>query len=167
MFFERAATGPMVSQASGMKRLSALLACGIIACGDGGTGPSALYPSYFLSEIDGQLLPASGHDLPDGAVVLSAHLQFPRRGRPRGSDPSVVSYYRQIRFADQTTDTGTVELLYTVAEGELHIDLCPPTADCLVASELIGPADRNELVLTHYLANAPQSVYRFFAVLPD
>jgi len=160
-------TGPTVAFDSVMRRMPLLLLCGVMACTDGATGPSPLFPSYYLTEIDGQRLPAAGSDLPDGAVVLSAHFQFLRLGRSRGSDPSLVTYYRWIRFADHTEDTSTVELLYTLADGELRIDLCPPTADCLVPSELIGPADRDELVLTHYLANAPRSVYRFFPVLPD
>jgi len=144
-----------------------LVPLAILGC-DEGLGPgSSLYSSYFLSTIDGQLLPAPDSEVPEGAVVVAATLSFPRAGRAREGEAALVRYIRRIRLADQTEQEVRIDLNYQVTDGELTIDLCPPLALCLVPTVLVGPADRDELLLTHYLANRPRSVYRYFAALPD
>jgi len=80
---------------------AALLLIGtVIGCTTGPRGSSELSPTYFLVTVDGQQLPAPAHDLPDGAVVLVATLDFSLEDRPRGSEPGMVSYRREIRLAD-------------------------------------------------------------------
>jgi len=144
-----------------------LVSLAVFGC-DEGLGPgSSLYPTYFLSSIDDQPLPAPDDEVPEGAVVIAAHLGFPRGGRTREGEVALVSYTRWIRLADQTEQQVRIDLNFWVTDGELTIDLCPPLAFCLVPTELRGPAERNELRLTHYLADRPGSVYRFFAALPD
>ncbi|MGE0553851.1 MAG: hypothetical protein AB7R55_10525 [Gemmatimonadales bacterium] len=144
-----------------------LVSLAVVGC-DEGLGPgSSLYSSYFLSTIDGQLLPAPDDEVPEGAVVVAATLSFPRAGRARDGETALAGYIRRIRLADQTEQEVRIDLNYRVTDGELTIDLCPPLAFCLVPTLLVGPADRDELLLTHYLANAPGSIYRFFAALPD
>lgn len=152
-----------------MKRRALLLALALAAGCDGDPiGPSALYPGYFLASIDGDLLPAPADDLPEGGVVLAAGLAFPRGMRARGADGSpFVTYSRLLQLPGQDPERILVQLNYTLADGQLTVNLCPPYALCLIRTELVGPATRDSLVLTHYLGNQPRSVYRFYAALPD
>jgi hypothetical protein len=150
-----------------MKR--AVVALALSAC-TSTAEPSGLYSSYFLSAIDGDLLPAPTKDLPAGSVVESGYLFFGRQGRPRAAAndrTGVVTYTRTVRDPNQQVETVSLELAYSISHGELRIDLCPPGALCLVPTELAGPVDASTLVLTHMLAGSPRSVYRFHAALPD
>jgi len=151
-----------------------LLAAG---CSDG-TGPDnrELYGAYFLSSLNGEALPATPEEFPEGYVLLGAHLGFYQVVLPAGlaltsppefSEAGLVQYRQVVRDPEGTEQIWQVNLEYRVARGELRINLCPPLALCLAATELVGPASRDELVLTHYFAQEPREVYRFIADLPD
>lgn len=150
-----------------MRRIFPLLALALAACGTDPIGPSDLHPSYGLTSIDGRLLPTADQNVPTGAVIVNSWIMFGRDDRPRGTEAPLASYYRAVRLADGTVETSTTDLLYTLANGQLRIDLCPPGSTCLIPSELIGPAGRDGLVLTHHFAGQPGSVYRFDPVLPE
>lgn len=132
--------------------------------------PNALYPGYSLSMVDGQLLPVPFGG--EGTLLLAGGLAFRGENRPRiveGGSEGTVSYTTLVRRPDQTTQHSIVELDYVVSDGVLHIDLCPPQAQCLVSTELVGPvvSRLSELVLTHYLAGNPGTVYRYSPALPE
>lgn len=150
-----------------MKRIPLLALICLLGCGTS-TGPSPLYSSYFLATLDGKPLPVALGT--DGSRLEALTLGFGTGIRPRGSQPvtRTVWYVQLIRRPDQTIEHSSVQLNYTLDDAVLRIDLCPPLADCLVSSELVGPVeDRYEMVLTHYLAGQARSVYRFVAALPD
>jgi len=136
---------------------------------DSAAGPSPLYPSYFLSAIDNDPLPVPFAE--DGSVLLAGSLGFGdgEPGATTGPVTGLVSYSTVIRRPDQSLAHSTVDLDYTISDGVLRINLCPPLALCILSTELVGPvAGRtSELVLTHYLAGSPTAVYRFFPSLPD
>ena len=134
-----------------------------------GVGPSPLYHNYFLSAVDGDPLPVPFAE--DGSELIASSLGFGPGGRPRVPGPSAgtVNYTVIVRQADGSQQHSTVQLDYAVSDGTLVINLCPPLALCIVQTELVGPilGPTDELVLTHYLAGNPGSVYRFFPTLPD
>jgi hypothetical protein len=150
-----------------MKRPVLLLTVGLLACTTDVIGPTGLYPGYSLVSIDGQLLPVADDETPSGAVIIAASLVFPRAGRPRGTENSLVSYTRWFRTANQPIERLTLELDFAVDDGEVRINLCPPLALCIVPTELIGQVDARELELTHVLAGQPRAVYRYTAALPE
>jgi hypothetical protein len=144
--------------------LTSLLALGC----DSRIGPSPLYSSYFLSTVDGHPLPAPF--TPEGWVLLSSTLGFDQRHLLAATPPTgMVSYMVVLRRPDQTIEQSTIGLNYSIHDGILRIDLCPPLALCIVNTELVGTVTgrTNELVLTNYLAGTPGSVYRYFPSLPD
>jgi len=143
------------------------IALGLLACTGEVTGPTGLYPGYSLVSFDGQFLPASDGDTPEGAVIIAANLDFPREDRSRGGRSQYVSHTRWFRFADGTVERLTLELEFEVADGEVRINLCPPLALCIVTTELIGRVDDRDLVLTHVLAGQPRGIYRYMAALPE
>lgn len=131
--------------------------------------PSPVYPGYFLSTVDGALLPVPFAE--DGSALLAGSLAFgdvvPAPGE--GTLTGLVSYNTLIRRADQSVQHSVVELNYTISNGLLRINLCPSLALCLISTELVGPilGRTSELVLTHYLGGTPGSVYSFFPALPE
>ena len=131
--------------------------------------PSPLYPTYFLSAVDGQSLPVPFGD--DGSLLLSGGLGFGDGEPPRATEPvtGLVSYTISVRRPDQALEHSTIELDYSISDGVLRINLCPPLALCIVSTELVGPilGRTSELVLTHHLAGTPGPVYRYFPSLPD
>lgn len=150
------------------------LAGALAACEDGPTGPApnGLYRGYFLSTVNGNPLPTATPDLPVGFTLVASQLSFPNpasQTRPRGGRPILgfVAYTQVLRDGQGIDHPSTVQLGYTVSEGELRINLCPPFALCIAPTELVGPVDGTELLLTHYLSNQARSVYRFVASLPD
>jgi hypothetical protein len=150
-----------------MRRIVLLALAGLLGCTTS-TGPSPLYSSYFLSTLDGKPLPVDFGT--DGSRLDALWLGFDTGVRPRAGQPVTgrVRYTQIIRRPDQTIDHSSVQLNYTIQDQVLRIDLCPPGALCLVATELVGPVgNRDQLLLTHYLAGQPGSVYRFGAALPD
>ena len=132
-------------------------------------GPSPLYPGYFLTSVDGDPLPAPYGT--DGSMLVSGSLGFGDSDRPRTTGPvtGMVTYTLVVRRPDQSLEHSTMQLDYSISDGVLRINLCPPLALCIVSTELVGPilGRTSELVLTNYLAGAPGSVYRYFPSLPD
>jgi hypothetical protein len=152
-----------------MKRCIALLT-GLLVLGcDGSTQPSSLYRSYFLTAVDEHALPVPYGG--DGTLLLASGLSFGGADRPHEQGPSqgMVSYTLLVRRPDHTEEHSTIELNYTIQDGTLSINLCPPLALCITSTVLAGPLSdsHSELVLTHYLAGHPTSVYRYFPALPD
>ena len=142
----------------------------LLAYGCGGmVEPSPLYPSYFLTSVDAQALPVPFGT--DGSVLLSGGLGFDGLERPRVDGPTTgtVDYTVLIRRPDQSTQHSTVQLNYSISDGILRINLCPPLALCIISTELVGPivGRTSALVLTNYLGGNPGPVYRFFPSLPD
>jgi len=129
--------------------------------------PSPLSPNYFLSAVDGHPLPALYNA--NGDVLVAASLDFKSTLRTRNGPAKLVSYSISVDQHAYSLMHSTVELGYTISDGVLRIDLCPPIAACLVSTELVGPiADRtSELVLTSYVNGAKGSVYRYFPSLPE
>jgi hypothetical protein len=107
--------------------------------------------------------------LPDGWLLVSGSLAFGDQDRPRlgTTAEDLVAYSRTVRRPDNVEETSTIDLRYTISGGTITIDLCPPLALCVARTELIGPFDPDELVLTHFLANTARSVHRFIAARPD
>jgi hypothetical protein len=153
-----------------MIRLLPLAALGLAACG-AATGPSPLYPSYFLARVDGQFLPVPYGD--DGTMLRAGQLAFPAGGRPRGEGDQpiqgLVRYTLITQRPGEPEQHSSIDLEYAVQQGILTINLCPPLALCIVSTELVGPlgAPTDDLVLTHYLAGNPGTVYRYAPSLPD
>jgi hypothetical protein len=152
-----------------MKRAWVVLAAAVqLGCGTS-TAPSQLSSSYFLSTLDGRPLPVPYGA--EGSVLVASMLDFGTLGRPREAVPPLgtVRYVVDIKPPDRSIEHSEVDLNYAIEGGTLRIDLCPPLALCLIASELVGPIndDRTELVLTHYLGGRAGSVYRFVAQHPD
>lgn len=152
-----------------MKRSLALLTVLLVLGCDSSTQPSALYRSYFLTEVDDQPLPVPYSE--DGTLLLASGLSFASGDRPHEQGPSqgMVSYTLLVRRPDHTEEHSTIDLNYIVQDGILTIDLCPPLALCIASTLLVGPlADPHaELVLTHYFAGHATTVYRYFPALPD
>lgn len=148
--------------------LAGLLLLTLAGCSSS-TGPSPLYPSYFLSSVDGKPLPAPSN--PDGTAITYGGLSFDGEPRPHETGPSTgtVTYTIIYQRPDHSFERVENSLGYTVADGVLRINLCPSLALCLIPTELVGPFSHpnGPLVLTHYLGGAAQSVYRFFPSLPD
>jgi hypothetical protein len=144
-----------------MRLIVPVLALALAACGTDPIDPSELHASYGLTTIDGELLPAADGNVPAGAVIVNSWIKFGRDGRPRGGGPLLASYYRAVRLTDGTIQASTEEFLYTLADGQIRIDLCQPGGACPVPSVLIGPAGQNGMVLTHHVGGQPGSVYRF------
>ena len=134
---------------------------------DSPVNPGPLNPSYYLVNIDDKYLPVPWGG--DGSVLIDASLRFDRETRPRAPAPTsgTVHYTLSVRMPDQTIQRSTSDLLYTIENDELRINLCPPLALCITTTELIGPLPDPPLalVLTHYLGGQPGTVYRFSAVL--
>ena len=152
-----------------MKRAWVVLAAAVqLGCGTS-TAPSQLSSSYFLSSLDGKPLPVTY--VGDGSMLVASILDFGTLGRPREVAPpqGTVRYVVDIQPPDRPIEHSEVDLNYSIEDDTLRIDLCPPLALCLLASELVGPIndDPTELVLTHYLGGKAGSVYRFVAQLPD
>lgn len=149
-----------------MKRAVLALVVLVLGC-DETTGPGVdLYPSYFLSSIDGDPLPVPY--LPAGSQLIAGGLNFGQAGRPRGEVVTgLVSYALTIRRADQSIDQVRTDLAYMVENDVLRINLCPLNSACITSTELVGPVDRDHLVLTHYNTGQAMEVYRFVAALPD
>jgi len=152
-----------------MKRVLGLIALGLaLGCTDS-VGPVAVYPGYSLSQLDGQYLPIPWGG--DGSVLLALSLSFVDEVRPRSEGPvaGTVSYTTLIRPPNQTAQRFVIDLDYSVENGILRINLCPPLALCITSTELVGSitAPYDELVLTHYLGGNPGSVYRFFPALAE
>ena len=135
-----------------------------LGCGSS-TAPSPLYAHYTLMSLDGKPLPVAFGQ--DGSMLVSGFLDFGTLARPRGPEPvsGTVTYALDFQRPDQSIDHSKSQLNYSIREGMLRIDLCPPGALCITTTELVGPfADHQaELVLTHYVAGTPMSVYRFVA----
>ena len=152
-----------------VKRL--LIAASLLTLAACTTGPGTGSPirSYFLSAVDGKPLPSTV-DLPDGYQLVTRTLTFPVGGRPRTNDATgTVEITDILRTPDQQNQHSTTQYRFSVIRGELHIDLCPPLALCLVLqNELVGTlSDQPDLILTHYLGGQARSVYHYFAALPD
>jgi hypothetical protein len=139
-----------------------------LGCGTS-TAPSPFASTYFLSTVDGKPLPVAFGT--DGSMLVAGMLNFGRGTRPRGPNPvnGTVYYVLNIERPDHSVDEPESWLNYSIRDGVLRIDLCPPEALCLVATELVGPIGdyAGELVLTYTLGGIPGSVYRFVAVLLD
>lgn len=152
-----------------MPRRFLLLSLFCLAACEYGMAPSRLYPSYFLTSVDGKTLPVPSGS--DGSELLAGGLSFGGLTRVRQSNPvnGVVSYGLTLRHPDHSVTNSTVELNYSIENDTLRINLCPSLALCIVSEELIGPItdSHSELVLTHYLAGSPGAIYRFFPSLPD
>lgn len=149
-----------------MRRLVPLLALATLACADNPAAPSGLYPGYSLVTINGKFLPTRDDDTPPDAEIISGSLSFDR-ARPRAGTPGVVTYSRWLRRPNQPLERVTLELDYTVADGILRINLCPPLALCIITTELVGPAQVDRLVLTHFLGGVAGTVYQFHPALPE
>jgi len=152
-----------------MKRGIALLTAVLVLGCDSTTQPSSLYRSYFLSAVDDQPLPVPYGQ--DGTVLLASGLSFAGADRPHEQGPSqgMVSYTLLVRRPDHSEEHSTIDLNYSIQDGTLTIDLCPPLALCITSTLLAGPLTgaHAELVLTQYLAGHATSVYRYFPALPD
>ncbi len=139
------------------------------ACDHGGVVSSGLYPSYFLTAVDGKTLPVPLGG--DGSELLAGSLDFTGliRARETGPVSGLVNYRQSVRNPDHSIGDSNVQLNYSIVDGVLRIDLCPPLAECIVSEELVGPLtdSHSELLLTRYLAGAPGTVYRYFPSLPD
>jgi hypothetical protein len=142
----------------------ALVLVAQLGCG-GPTAPSGLASRYLLLSLDGKSLPVPFGQ--DGSMLVSGLLDFGTLVRARGPDPvsGTVRYVLEIRRPNQSIDRSDTRLNYTIQDDVVRIDLCPPGALCITTTELVGPLDSHttELVLTHYVAGKPQSVYRFVA----
>lgn len=154
----------------GTSAVTLIVAAGLLSCSDYPVEPtSQLYPSYFLSRVDDQLLPVEYSG--DGTLLLASGLGFAGGQRPRlgGPGAGLVNYTLILQPPDQSAQHSTVQLQYTVANDVLRINLCPPLALCVTSTELVGPilGPYDELELTHYLGGVPGSVYRYFPSLPD
>jgi hypothetical protein len=138
----------------------------LLGCGNPGE-PGPLYPSYYLSFVDGKPLPVPFGS--DGSTLISRSLGFANSIRPREAGPSTgtVSMTEHIRRPDQSISLLRTDYAYSIEEGVIRINLCPRDVLCIVATELVGPiVDRpGELVLTHYVGGKPGSVHRYFPVL--
>jgi hypothetical protein len=145
------------------------LVCAAACDYGGGTAASGVYPNYFLSSVDGKALPVPSGS--DGSELLAGSLDFGGLTRARGSGPvgGVVSYRLSVRHPDHSITSSNVQLNYSIGNDTLRINLCPSLAQCIVSEELVGPLtdSHSELVLTHYLAGNPGTVYRYFPALPD
>jgi hypothetical protein len=152
-----------------MPRHLLLLSLLFLAACSYGTAPSGVYPSYFLSSVDGKPLPVTFEG--DGSVLLAGSLDFGNitRARAEGQVTGLVGYRQTVRHPDNSITASHLELNYQIQDGMLHIDLCPPLAQCIVSEELVGPISdsHSELVLTLYLGGTPGTVYRYFPSLPD
>jgi len=152
-----------------MKRILTILSVLLAAGCDGTVEPSPLFPGYFLTAVDGQALPVPYAQ--DGTVLLAGFLGFGDGNRPRADGPStgMVSYSISVRRPDQSIEHSTIDLNYSIDNGVLRINLCPPLAFCIVSTELVGPilGRTSELVLTNYLGGNPGPVYRYFPSLAD
>ena len=122
----------------------------------------------FRSMIDSQFLPV---EVTPGGLLLASGLAFGVIGRPRGDEggTGLVAYQTLIRQGNQNASRELVYLNYAVDGDEVRIDLCPPSANCLVPTELIGSVvpGGNELILTHYLNGRAGSVYHYFPALAE
>jgi len=145
-----------------------LLTAGLLAC-TSATGPSQLYPSYFLSQVDGSFLPVPYGQ--DGTVLKASHLGFPDGGRPRdgATAQGLVRYTLITQQPGQPEQRSDIDLEFEIRNGILTINLCPPLALCITTTELRGPAGKlaGELALTHYVGGVAGSVYRYQPVLLD
>lgn len=153
-----------------MKRfLLALALAAQAGCAESTEPTASLYSSYSLMSVDGKLLPVPW--LEDGSTLVGTVLAFGTGNRPRaGADvDGLVRYITMIRRPDQSVEHSEMELNYSLREDELRINLCPSLALCIVSTELVGTVGEptDPLVLTHYLAGAAGSVYRFVPTLPD
>jgi hypothetical protein len=159
----------MMTAEGKLSRAVLILASLVILGCDNPVEPSPLYPSYFLSAVDDDPLPAPY--AADGSVLLAGTLGFADLERPRttATITGLVSYTISVRRPDQSLEQSTIELYYSITDGVLRINLCPPLALCIASTELVGPilGRNNELVLTYYLGGNPGSVYRYFPTLPD
>ncbi len=149
-----------------MRRLTLLVV--LVACG-GQTGPAPITGAFFLSSIDGVLLPTGLPGLPDGSRVENGALSFGSPSRPRELEAAgLVTRTLWIRRPDNSLENWSATLRYQVTAGTLSIDLCPIGALCaLVSSVLKGPVGTTELVLTEYIGGTAGPVFRYFAELPD
>lgn len=133
------------------------------------TDPSPFSSAYFLATVDGNPLPVAFGT--DGSMLVAGLLDFGRGTRPRGPDPvsGTVYYVLNIERPDHSVDESESRLNYSIRDGVLRIDLCPPEALCLVATELVGPIGdyAAELALTYTVGGIPGSVYRFVAAVVD
>jgi hypothetical protein len=132
---------------------------GLAACNDTVGPGDGLYQHYVLASVDGAPLPAPTSDLPEGWVVELAQLEFPRE-RPRDTG-SLLWYVQLIRGPDNNSNLSRTQLEFSVEGNQVHINLCPPLALCIVQTELFGQVVGDQLVMTHYLANEARSTYRF------
>ena len=151
-----------------IRGLLALVLAAQLGCG-ASTAPSSLFSRYLLRSLDGKSLPVAFGQ--DGSMLVSGLLDFGTLVRARGPEPvsGTVRYVLEIRRPDQSVDRSDTHLNYTIQDEVVRIDLCPPGALCITTTELVGPLDSQttELVLTHYVAGRPQSVYRFVADRTD
>ncbi len=146
-----------------------LLLLGALGCTElSGPVPGRLYSGYDLRMIDSQFLPV---EVTPGALLLANGLAFGVIGRPRGEEggTGLVAYVTLIRQGNQNAVREVVHLNYAVDADEVRIDLCPPSANCLVPTELIGSvvAGGNELILTHFLNGQAGPVYHYFPALAE
>lgn len=152
-----------------MNRVAMLLAALLVLGCQNSVQPSPLYTSYFLTAVDDKPLPVPFAE--DGSVLLAGSLGFGTLDRPRAGETTqgTVSYTILVRRADQSQEHSTIALYYTIQDGELRINLCPPFAFCIASTELVGPIPEafHELVLTHYLGGNAVATYRYFPSLPD
>ncbi len=150
-----------------MRPLKSFVILALVFGCDSPTGPNPIYPSYYLTNIDGKYLPIPWGG--DGSVLIDASLRFDRDTRPRKPTPTdgIVHSTLTIRALDQTLARSTVDLSYTIRNGELRINLCPPLVLCFALTELVGPVPDHglELVLTHYVGGLPVAVYHYSAAL--
>lgn len=144
-----------------MKRL--ILALIVIAGCAQSTQPGRQL-SYFLASIDTKPLPATPIGWPADQRFEAASLSFGSIGRPQEGSSGTAAYTVTING-----QTSTSHYHFRVTSGILHIDLCPIGALCVaVLTELVGPIDGDQLVLTYSVGGGPaSSVFRFQAALPD
>ncbi len=156
-----------------MTRINAVvLALSLAALAGCSTGPSTggLNHTWYLATVDGKPLPTQA-DLPDGYQLESEYLVFPGDVRPRSGDqPSgLVTITEAYRAPTLPVQESSARYGYQLDGAELHINLCPMGALCIMQTELVGSIGPTTATLTHYLGGQAKSVYQFVLMpaMPD
>ena len=120
--------------------------------------------------MDGKPLPAQA-DLPDGYQLESEWLIFPGDLRPRtgGEASGLLKITQAVRPPTLPVQQSSSQHGYQLEGTEIHINLCPIGALCILQTELIGALGPTTATLTFYLGGQAKSVYRFVLMpaLPD
>ncbi len=156
-----------------MTRIDAVvLTLGLAALAGCSAGPSTGGQNHiwYLATVDGKPLPAQA-DLPDGYQLESEWLIFPGDLRPRtgGEASGLVTITQAFRAPALPVQQSSSQHGYQLDGTEIHINLCPINALCILQTELIGAIGPTAATLTHYVGGQAKSVYRFvlMPVMPD